>query len=146
MSGTGDLCEPVLAVVRERQPISGNKVAEAVPRRKADVLATLTALEATGQVERTRGGYKAVPTAREPVPYPVPAVDVREPTCRDPEHRRHDWAMPNAEQWICGACHPPSDLCALTGSRGASTSAEARPPEPVSHAGAFDAWQRRADR
>lgn len=34
---------------------------------------------------------------------------MKDPSCTDPEHRSTDWAMPDATQWQCGACHPPSE-------------------------------------
>src|SRR5829696_9570521 len=47
---TGDLREQVLAVVRERKPISGNAVVATVRGHRADVLAALRACEAAGLV------------------------------------------------------------------------------------------------
>jgi hypothetical protein len=37
------------------------------------------------------------------------APELRLPTCRRDEHRPTDWAMPNADMWICGTCHPPPE-------------------------------------
>lgn len=36
-----------------------------------------------------------------------PPVERREPFCRRDDHRRCDWALPEAEAWTCGLCHPP---------------------------------------
>jgi hypothetical protein len=35
--------------------------------------------------------------------------DMRDPDCRHPEHREHDWAKPDSKAWSCGVCHPPAD-------------------------------------
>ena len=116
---TGDLREQVLAVVRERGPISGNAVVATVRGHRADVLAALRACEAAGLVRSTPDGWKAVGTTREPPRnhgHGVNAADpsgrglligLEAPACRDAEHRRHDWAMPGATVWICGVCFPP---------------------------------------
>jgi hypothetical protein len=147
MSAAVNLREHVLAVVRKRGPTSANAVVEMIGKRKTDVLEALRALEAAGEVERTGSGYEAVPVAQEPVPRPLTAGHLREPTCRDPEHWDRDWAMPGASVWICGVCYPPSAALRATypltfrvGGVGGG------PPEPVTLADAIDAWQRRADR
>jgi|SRR5215204_529134 len=146
MSAT-ELRDHVLAVVREHGPTSGNRVTETIGKRKTDVLEALRALEAAGKVERTGSGYEAVPVAREPVPRPLTAGHLREPTCRDREHRGRDWAMPGASVWICGVCYPPSAALRVTYPLTFRVgNVEREQPQPVTFAGAIDAWQRRADR
>ncbi len=61
-----DLRELILAAVVRRGPISGNAVADAIGKRKADVLKALRALREVGRVEKTQHGYVPVPVAPEP--------------------------------------------------------------------------------
>lgn len=139
MSAPLELRERVLAVVRERGPVSGNAVARALRRRREDVSAALGVLEAAGQVRGTRSGWETAGNGPE-------TAERAEPTCRDPEHRGLDWAMPGATVWICGVCHPPSKTLREYPLVFREGGAEPPPVEPATFAGAFDAWQREADR
>lgn len=64
---TEDLEGDVLAIIGRDGPLSKNKIAGKVSKRKDDVLAAVDALEAAGRVIRTAKGFEAVPESREPV-------------------------------------------------------------------------------
>jgi hypothetical protein len=48
------------------------------------------------------------PNAVEEMDRRESAPDLREPACKDLDHRLSDWAREGAEAWTCGVCHPPA--------------------------------------
>ena len=88
-----DLRAQVLAVVRERGPLSANAVVASTRSRRADVLAVLRACKEEGLVRRTPDGLAAVGTTPEPVPVARPDVTAVElARLSRPERVRRLWS------------------------------------------------------